>query len=320
MSDPVASVIVCTRNRAGMLADCLETILADRSAVPREIVVVDNGSTDETAAVVRSFANRGPHPVRYVYEPRTGTSPARTAGVEAARGAFLLFADDDVEARDGWADGLVAGFENPEVVVVAGRIEAEWPFPPPSWLDGPQATLLTLLEFGPEPRLLGPADQPVAASLGFRAAAVRALPRPWFHPRLGHVGHVHIGHEETHLVNRLRAHGLVAYRPDSVVVLRVDPERIDLDWMRPAFFQLGIGMGRCSRLEGVPFPSPPRRAVRAARLLRAARRQRRTNEGRPRTGPETWDELSTYMWAGLHVEMLLGRFGRLSDWTVKAFA
>lgn len=314
MSEPRASILVCTRDRAELLRDCLETIIADRSAVSREILVVDNGSTDRTADCVRSFPD-----VRYVYEPRVGIAHARNTAVREARGELLLFADDDVLVGDGWADALVRGFDDPGVAAVAGRILPKWPFEPPAWLNGPHATMLTAIDNGAEPRILGPEVEPPSMNLALRADLVRRFDPP-FDVRLGHAGERRIGHEETHLIGRLRALGMIAYRPDAVVLHRIDPRRIDLEWLRRSFFELGVGLGRRLHIEGSPFPSPPRRAVRAVRLLRAAGRQRRTNDRRPRTGPETWDELYTYMWAGLHVEMLLGRFPRLSDWTVRALA
>jgi glycosyltransferase involved in cell wall biosynthesis len=304
-----ASVLVCTRNRAGELRETLATILADGSTVEREVVVVDNGSSDGTAEVARSFG------VRYAHEPRTGIANARNRAVHEARGEILLFADDDVSVSSGWADALVAGFDTPDVVAVAGRVLPAWPGPVPKWLDGPQSTMLSGIDFGAEPRVLEAAEEPPSMNLGLRADALAAI--GGFEPRLGHSGRLRVGHEETHLVKRLRSLGPVAYQPDALVHHRVDSERMNLDWMRSSFFQLGVGLGRRSRLEGEPMPTLPRRAVRAARLLRAARAHTRRNDRAPRLGPETWDELYAYMWAGLHTEWLVGRSPRLSDWMVR---
>jgi glycosyltransferase involved in cell wall biosynthesis len=308
-----ASVLVCTRDRAEVLRETLGTILADRSTVPREVVVVDNGSTDGTADVVRSFG------VRYVHEPQVGIANARNRAVEEARGDLLLFADDDVRVCDGWADALAAAFDDPDVAVVAGRIVPDWPTEPPRWLQGPHADMLTSVDFGPESRHFGPDEHPTSGNLGLRAGLVRRFDPP-FEPRLGHAGSRRIGHEETHLVNRLRELGAVVYRPDALVRHRIDARRIDLDWMRAAFFELGVGLGRRGWLEGFEPPSLPRRVVRALRTYRVAQRHTRTNERVDRQGPETWDELYAYMWAGLHVELLVGRIPRVGDWVVRALA
>ncbi|MGB2939366.1 MAG: glycosyltransferase, partial [Candidatus Dormiibacterota bacterium] len=64
---PQASIIVCTRNRSELLRDCIESLLQDSSEVAREVLVVDNGSSDDTAVVARSYVTAdGGTPVRYV--------------------------------------------------------------------------------------------------------------------------------------------------------------------------------------------------------------------------------------------------------------
>lgn len=95
---PVFSVIVCTRNRQAALGDCLASIVAAAAqAAPRavELIVVDNGSTDGTSEAAKAFAETAPIPVRLICEARTGLSFARNAGMDAARGDYFVFTDDD---------------------------------------------------------------------------------------------------------------------------------------------------------------------------------------------------------------------------------
>jgi glycosyltransferase involved in cell wall biosynthesis len=90
------SIVLCTRNRAGLLRDALESALEIEYPSDRfELVLVDNGSTDDTADVTRSAAGRAQFPIRYVYEPRPGLSIARNRGVRESRGAHVAFTDDD---------------------------------------------------------------------------------------------------------------------------------------------------------------------------------------------------------------------------------
>ena len=84
------SVIIPTRNRAAFLAQALESILA-QTVVPGEIIVVDDGSTDGTAALVRDFTA----PVRCLHQPARGPAAARNLGLESASGAYIAFLDDD---------------------------------------------------------------------------------------------------------------------------------------------------------------------------------------------------------------------------------
>jgi glycosyltransferase involved in cell wall biosynthesis len=304
MSAPVATVIVCTRNHAELLGDCLRSLVSDGSRTPRELLVVDNGSTDETAAVVASFPG-----VRHVLEPALGLSNARNRGVVEARGAILLFTDDDVRVEPDWVDNLVAAFEDPRVGAAGGRIVPDWPSAPPAWLDGPHRELLTLIDYGAESRTFAAGEHPLGANMAVRASVARSFDPP-FDPALGHRGDARIGWEEVAFMNRVRATHDLAYRADAVVHHLVAPERIDLDWMRTTFVDLGVGLGRHDRNEAQVGVG--RRTVRALRTYHGARELKQRNATVERVGPETWDELYAHMWAARHVELLLGSMPRLS--------
>jgi glycosyltransferase involved in cell wall biosynthesis len=92
----VLSVVVPTYNRASVLARCLDA-LRDQVAEPNEIVVVDDGSTDETQAVLHDRSGW----VRVVAQENGGRAAAKNAGVEAATGTVVLFIDDDIIATPG---------------------------------------------------------------------------------------------------------------------------------------------------------------------------------------------------------------------------
>lgn len=91
-----ASIIVPTWNRSEFLRTCLQSLtdldFADNSY---EIVVVDDGSTDGTHAVVDSFQSDTGPAVRYVWQDRGGVNRARNSGLAAARGHVVFFIDDD---------------------------------------------------------------------------------------------------------------------------------------------------------------------------------------------------------------------------------
>ncbi|HET7572552.1 MAG TPA: glycosyltransferase [Gaiellaceae bacterium] len=308
MSEPRVSIVVPTRDNAALLEDCLRSILADGSAVARELVVVDNGSRDGTADAVAAVAAGAPAPVRLVTEPRPGSSHARNTGIAQARGEILAFADDDVVVERGWTDALVRPFDDPEVALVAGRTLPRWPAPPPAWLDnGPHRAILTLADFGVEDRLLGGDESPVTANAAARAELVRALGTP-FAVDIGHHGSRHFGHEDLDFVNRLRLGRRVAYAAGAVAHHRIDARRMTLRWVRGRFFDLGIAEQRLAARGGERPPSLPRRAVRMWRIARGVRRLERENDRRERTGPETVDELKELIWAGRHAELLFGRF------------
>lgn len=89
----MTSVIIPTRNRAAMLAEAVESVLA-QDCRPLEIIVVDDGSTDGTATYVKTL---DPLIVKYVYNPGPahGVDKARNLGLGAASGRYIAWLDDD---------------------------------------------------------------------------------------------------------------------------------------------------------------------------------------------------------------------------------
>jgi glycosyltransferase involved in cell wall biosynthesis len=107
-----ASVIVCTRDRADRLADCLTAVLG-QDYPDFEILVVDNApSSDAVARLVarlRAAGTRGV-PLRHVVEPRPGLSWARNAGLAEASGSIVAYLDDDEHPDRHWLAELARGF------------------------------------------------------------------------------------------------------------------------------------------------------------------------------------------------------------------
>jgi glycosyltransferase involved in cell wall biosynthesis len=95
------SVVIPTKDRADALARTLDALEAQQvGEASVEVVVVDNGSNDETLARVRARAGGAALPVRLLEKPAGGPAAARNAGVAASRGEVLLFLGDDTEPAD----------------------------------------------------------------------------------------------------------------------------------------------------------------------------------------------------------------------------
>ena len=116
------SVVIATRNRADFLRCALESLEAQAGAPPFEAIVVDNGSTDATAQVVREAAARCRFEVRALTVPEPNRSAARNAGIETARGEFILFADDDVWLPPAFLAAHAAAQSMQTPVAVSGPI------------------------------------------------------------------------------------------------------------------------------------------------------------------------------------------------------
>ena len=122
-STPDVAVIVCTRNRAEHLAEMLPSItqLYIPAGVNVDAIVVNNGSTDETARVIAEHQQNCPW-LRMVDESTPGLSNARNAGVRATRAPIVLFTDDDIRVPADWLAGMMQVFAAPDIHIVQGHI------------------------------------------------------------------------------------------------------------------------------------------------------------------------------------------------------
>ncbi len=112
---PLVSVVIPTYNGTRYLAETLESALAQ--TYPRiEIIVIDDGSFDDTAKVAQS------HPVTYIYQANRGISAARNAGIKHSQGEYILFLDhDDRLLPEAVATGVKILEEHPECAVAVGE-------------------------------------------------------------------------------------------------------------------------------------------------------------------------------------------------------
>src|ERR1035437_1804267 len=104
------TVAICTSNRARMLKDALNSLvgLHTASEFTYDIVVVDDGSTDDTPAVVHAIMTSSDAEIRYFrHDVNRGIAAARNTCVREARGEWLAFFDDDEIADHNWLSNLV---------------------------------------------------------------------------------------------------------------------------------------------------------------------------------------------------------------------
>lgn len=117
---PFVSVVVPVLNREKSIGNCLKS-LVDMDYPSYEVIVVDNGSTDNTVQIVKEFR------VRLVREKRKGPYMARNAGIKAARGGLILFIDSDCLATTNLLHCLVKEFRNDTIAGVGGPIISHQP-------------------------------------------------------------------------------------------------------------------------------------------------------------------------------------------------
>jgi glycosyltransferase involved in cell wall biosynthesis len=113
---PLFSIILPTYNRAQLLPRAIQSVL-DQTLADFELVVVDDGSTDNTHELVASYDDAR---IRYIYQDQSGQARACNLGVKHARAPYITFIDSDDEALPRWLELFASVFEQPRVGIVCG--------------------------------------------------------------------------------------------------------------------------------------------------------------------------------------------------------
>jgi len=109
-SDVVISVVIPTFNRSAALRDCLLALAREPAEVPFEVILVDDGSTDDTAEVVEGLRSSITAPLRLLRQANQGPAVARNRGVDEARGELIVFLGDDIIVEPGYLDRIRAAY------------------------------------------------------------------------------------------------------------------------------------------------------------------------------------------------------------------
>lgn len=143
----MVSVVVPTHDRARYLAVTLDSLNAQEIEAPYEVIVVDDGSTDGTAGVVRRAG------VKYLRHDRPrGVNAARNEGFRAAAADLIALVDDDVYAPPGWLNAMLKGAAgHPRAEAFGGPIRARLEGPAPRSC-GREQPPITTLDLGPTDR------------------------------------------------------------------------------------------------------------------------------------------------------------------------
>lgn len=245
----LASVIVPTLNRAELLAGCLAS-LARQDFPPEafEVLVVDNGSTDGTAALSEQAMRRaGIANLRYLLEPEPGLLSGRHLGALEAKGALLVFVDDDIEAAPGWLAALARTFDDPRVHLAGGPSVGRFAATPPPWFAhferrdpwGESCPALSLIHMGSKSRLVEPH---FIWGLNYAIRRQTLFDLGGFHPDCipAHLQQYQ-GDGETGLSYKLAELGhLCAYEPAALVHHCIPASRLTLEAFCRRFFYQGV--------------------------------------------------------------------------------
>ena len=235
------SVIICTRNRCEELPDAVALLAASGATRDgNEVIIVDNASTDATAAIAGALAAAHPG-VRLVHELRPGLSHARNAGAVAAANNELCYLDDDARPGPGWRESLSWALRLPGIAAAGGPICGLWPETrdpqwPPAGLEG----ALSVLDEGDSFGLLIPPQITYGANWAIRREALAQT--GGFDAHLGYSPEVRIGGEEVAIAWRLhlRKIGVTVYAPGACVGHRISADRVRDSYIVERMYKVGI--------------------------------------------------------------------------------
>lgn len=252
-STPIITAVICTRNRERFIGACIESLLRQHTELSLfEILVVNNGSTDGTSAILESYAERGA--IRVVNEPVAGLSRARNTGWQMARGEYVGYIDDDAVTEPTWIESVLQVFQKvyPSPSWVGGPIQLTWETARPEWVDDDLAVPLGYLHWGDTPRRLTNQERLGGGNSIFPRAVLQKL--DGFDERLGRGASGLLSGEETQLQYRIeQAGGSLHYHPGICIHHFVSRERTEAKWFYKRYFWGGVTDYVMSRtLNGTP--------------------------------------------------------------------
>lgn len=265
----ICSVVICTRNQCAKLANVLDSIVATAKpdGLDWELLIVDNGSSDDTEATIARFADR--LPIERVWEPAAGLSNARNAGVARAQGRHIIWTDDDVLVTDHWLTAFLDAFErHPDAAVFAGRVTPVLLPPTPAWFERARPDLHYLLaarDFGPVTLPLSVAGDrlPFGASFAVRTAEQKQFA---YDPDLGVAPGRRRGGEETAVVTAILNAGHDGWWvPGGEVEHLIGSDRQTTAYIDQFYAAMGESWARSSGLRRAPLATRAKVAIGAIR-------------------------------------------------------
>lgn len=229
------SVIIPTYNRAESLVETVRSAASlEYPSDLYEIIVVDNGSKDNTPEVVETLQKDAPEiNLHYVVEEERGLHNARHAGARVAKGEILVFTDDDAIFDSKWIKAYAYAFEaHGEMVAAGGPVRPLWEASPPKWLldymnGAKKFGMLSLMEPYEEFHLdtncfFFGVNMAIRRDVLFRIGG--------FNPEL--IGIFTVGDGESGLLRKLQERELlVGYVPDAVVYHCIPESRMTMGYL-----------------------------------------------------------------------------------------
>ena len=236
------SIVICTYNRAHLLAGALQSVCEQPlDSSEYELIVVDNNSTDNTRAVTESFAQRYPN-LRYCFEPQQGLSHARNRGFWCAQGEYVGYLDDDAKASAAWLAVAQEIITRLAPGVFGGPYYAFYNSPQPRWWKDSYRSREHAEKARP---LTGYYEDLSGNNIFFRRTLLEKM--GGFDPQFGMSGDKIATCEETEFLLRIREtmpNELIYYDPRLTITHLVHAKKMTFKWLIRHRFADGRSHGR----------------------------------------------------------------------------
>ena len=242
------SVAIPTYNGAQRIGEVLDQLLAQTGTegITWEVLVVDNNSSDETAAVVQQYQACWPSqfPLRYCFEPQQGLAYARQRAIAETTGEFVGFLDDDNIPTPNWVSAAYEfGSKNPTVGAFGGKIEGDFEVSPPEDFQI-IAPFLAITNRGSKPRIYEPQNKLLPPGAGLvvrRKAWLESVPNQFM--LIGRVNNQMLAGEDLEISSYMQQKGWeIWYNPAMLIYHKIPRWRLEREYLIKLF--RGIGLSR----------------------------------------------------------------------------
>lgn len=239
MTKPLISICICTYRRpavAETIASLGQMTLPDHYQV--EIVVADNDIEPTARQYVEAAAAEISIPVRYNHAPKQNISIARNACLDAAKGDWVAFIDDDETVSEGWLMAMLDATRQGQIDMAFGPVWARYP-------EGTEAWLLEA-DFH---STRAPEDQDLITA--YSGNSFFNVKHPAIKGRRFNLERGRTGGEDTEFFHEcFRAGATLRYVPDAFASEPVAPNRLSLHWLARTRFQAGVTYGKVVKYRG----------------------------------------------------------------------
>jgi glycosyltransferase involved in cell wall biosynthesis len=253
------TVLIVTHNRADTLRLTLRSLASCVTTATWEVLVVNNGSTDDTPRVVEQLAPTFPVPLACLDEPVLGKYGALNAGLPHAGGTYIAATDDDAIVASDWLETARTAFITFQADFVGGRVRPDWSAPAPAWLheNNPVfAKVLALQDHGDRVREYGVGiSWPLGVNVAYRRDVFDRV--GYFDPSLGRKAGTLRNQAQREWHIRAKAAGVRGiYVPDMLVYHRVTADRLTRQYFRRWYYWHGISRAILTDRLGTDLEEP----------------------------------------------------------------